>query len=159
MAKLAQVRELYDMVSFRNQIKTLQECETMVRYAQSQGLKVPSHVLKQMSELNAIAHELNDRIRSGNIENLDPRSLNMALIGELHREMAVVIAPATPATVLLMEQNKREGLFGILGPVPLVRRLNVLCGGLLRAVLRNGCRFLHHQRRYFIVQRDGFCIQ
>ncbi len=126
MAKLAQVRELYDMVSFRNQIKTLQECETMVRYAQAQGKKVPTHVLKQMSELNAIAHELNDRIRAGNIEHLDPRSLNMALIGELHREMAVVIAPAMPSTVLLMEQNKRQGLFGILGPVPLVRRLNVI---------------------------------
>lgn len=98
----------------------------MVRYAQAQGKKVPQHVLKQMSELNAIAHELNDRIRAGSIENLDPRSLNMALIGELHREMAVVIAPATPATVLLMEDNKRKGVFGILGPVPLVRRLNII---------------------------------
>lgn len=126
MAKLAQVRELYDMVSFRNQIKTLQECETMVRYAQAQGKTVPQHVLHQMSDLNAIAHELNDRIRAGNIDHLDPRSLNMALIGELHNEMATVIAPATPATVLLMEQNKRNGVFGILGPVPLVRRLNII---------------------------------
>ncbi|WMX13980.1 MULTISPECIES: hypothetical protein [unclassified Aureispira] len=125
MAK-QEIKALKDIVTFKNQIRTLDECETMVRYAQSQGKKVPSHVLKQMSDLKAIAHELNDELKAGNIENLDPRSLNMALIGQLHREMAKVIAPATPATVLLMEENKHGGMFGLLGPVPLVRRLNVI---------------------------------
>ena len=126
MAKTAQVKELYDVLSFRNQIKTLEECASMVRYAQAQGLKVPSHVLKQMNDLNAIAHELNERISQGHAQGLDPRSLNMALIGGLHRELAAVIAPATPATVILMEENKRKGLFGLLGPVPLVRQLNMI---------------------------------
>lgn len=126
MARTPQVKELYDIISFRNQIKALQECETMVRYAQSQGFKVPQHVLKQMGDLNAIAHELNQNISQGDLNSLDPRSLNMALIGSLHKEMASVIAPATPATVVLMEQNKRKGLFGLLGPVPLVRQLNII---------------------------------
>ncbi|BDS09332.1 hypothetical protein [Aureispira anguillae] len=125
MAK-QQIKSLEDIISFRNQTKTLEECETMVRYAQSQGKTIPSHILKQMSDLNAIAHELNHEIKAGNVEQLDPRSLNMALIGDLHRELARVIAPATPATVLLMETNKRKGLFGLLGPVPLVRRLNMI---------------------------------
>lgn len=129
MAK-QEIKDLKDIVSFKNQIRTLEECETMVRYAQAQGKEVPSHVLKQMSDLKAIGHELNNELKAGNIENLDPRSLNMALIGDLHRHMAIVIAPATPATVLLMEENKSKGVFGFLGPVPLVRRLNfitILC--------------------------------
>ncbi|MGH1334594.1 MAG: hypothetical protein ACRBFS_00590 [Aureispira sp.] len=126
MAKSGQIKELYDVVSFRNQIKSLQECETMVRYAQSQGKKVPQHVLKQLSELNAISYELNDRVLAGDTSQLDPRALDMALIGDLHATVASVIAPASPATVLLMEDNKRKGVFGILGPVPLVRRLNMI---------------------------------
>ncbi|MFK7798461.1 MAG: hypothetical protein AB8E82_13495 [Aureispira sp.] len=126
MAKSGQARKLYYIDSFRNQVKALEECETMVRYAQSQGKKVPSHVLKQLSDLNAIAHELEQSAAAGNTQELDPRSLNMALLGELHRDMAAVIAPATPATVLLMEDNRRKGVSGILGPVPLVRRLNII---------------------------------
>jgi hypothetical protein len=125
MAK-QKINDLRDIVSFKNQIRTLEECETMVRYAQAQGKKVPSYVLKQMSDLKAIGHELNDEIKAGNIENLDPRSLNMALIGELHNEMAKVIAPAAPATILLLEDNRNRGLFTFLGPVPLVRRLTFM---------------------------------
>lgn len=127
MARTPQIRELYDIIAFRNQVKALDECETMVRYAQSQGLKVPQHVLKQMSDLNAIAHELNAEIAQGNdMMGIDPRALNMALIGSIHKDLAAVIAPATPATVVLMEQNKRKGVFGLLGPVPLVRQLNII---------------------------------
>lgn len=125
MAK-QQIKSLEDIIAFKTQTQTLAECETMVRYAQAQGKTIPSHILKQLSDLNAIAHELNQDIKTGNTDQLDPRSLNMALIGDLHRELAVVIAPATPATVLLMETNKRKGLFGLLGPVPLVRRLNMI---------------------------------
>lgn len=125
MAK-QQIKALGDVIAFKTQTKALQECETMVRYAQSQGKTIPSHVLKQMSDLGAITHELEHEIQSGNAAQLDPRSLNMALIGDLHKELANVIAPATPATVLLMENSKRRGLFGLLGPVPLVRRLNII---------------------------------
>lgn len=126
MAK-QQIKSLEDIIAFQTQMKTLEECETMVRYAQSQGKKVPSHVLKQMADLNAIAHDLNSELRAGGAEDqLDPRSMNMALIGSLHNDLSKVIAPASPATVLLMETNKHKGLFGLLGPVPLVRRLNLI---------------------------------
>lgn len=126
MAK-QQIKSLGDIIAFKTQTKALEECETMVRYAQSQGKIVPSHILKQMSDLNAIAHELTHELKAGSTEaQMDPRSMNMALIGSLHNELAKVIAPATPATVLLMETNKRKGLFGLLGPVPLVRRLNMI---------------------------------
>jgi len=126
MAK-QQIKSLEDIIAFKTQMKTLTECETMVSYAQSQGKVVPSHILKQMSDLNAISHELNHELKAGGDEDqLDPRSMNMALIGSLHNDLAQVIAPATPATVLLMENSKRQGLFGLLGPVPLVRRLNMI---------------------------------
>lgn len=126
MAK-QQIKSLEDIIAFKTQMKTLKECETMVSYAQSQGKIVPSHILKQMSDLSAISHELNHELKAGGSEDqLDPRSMNMALIGSLHSDLAQVIAPATPATVLLMENSKRKGLFGLLGPVPLVRRLNMI---------------------------------
>jgi len=126
MAK-QQIKSLEDIIAFKTQMSTLEECETMVRYAQSQGKTVPSHILKQMSDLKAIAHDLNHELKAGGTEDqLDPRSMNMALIGSLHNDLAKVIAPATPATVLLMENSKRKGLFGLLGPVPLVRRLNII---------------------------------
>lgn len=126
MAK-QQIKSLEEIIAFKTQMKTLTECETMVGYAQSQGKTVPSHILKQMSDLNAISHELNQELKAGGTEDqLDPRSMNMALIGSLHNDLAEVIAPATPATVLLMENSKRRGLFGLLGPVPLVRRLNMI---------------------------------
>lgn len=126
MAK-QQIKSLEEIIAFQTQMKTLAECETMVSYAQSQGKTVPSHILKQMSDLKAISHDLNQELKAGGKEDqLDPRSMNMALIGSLHSDLAKVIAPATPATVLLMENSKRRGLFGLLGPVPLVRRLNVI---------------------------------
>lgn len=126
MAK-QQIKSLEEIIAFKTQMKTLNECETMVGYAQSQGKTVPSHILKQMSDLKAISHDLNQELKGGGAEDqLDPRSMNMALIGGLHSDLAKVIAPATPATVLLMENSKRRGLFGLLGPVPLVRRLNMI---------------------------------
>lgn len=126
MAK-QQIKSLEDIIAFKTQMKMLTECETMVSYAQSQGKTVPSHILKQMSDLNAISHELNHELKEGGAEDqLDPRSMNMALIGSLHGDLAKVIAPATPATVLLMESSKRKGLLGLLGPIPLVRRLNMI---------------------------------
>jgi len=103
MAK-QQIKSLEDIIAFKTQMTALGECETMIRYAQSQGKTVPSHVLKQMSDLKAISHDLNHELKAGGLEaQLDPRSMNMALIGSLHNDLAKVIAPATPATVLLME--------------------------------------------------------
>lgn len=98
----------------------------MVNYAQANGKSVPSHVLKQLSDLQAIMHEAERDLADGSLDTVDPRSLNLALIGSLHNDLAAVIAPASPATVLLMETNRKKGLFGLLGPVPLVRRLNII---------------------------------
>lgn len=119
-------KALQDLGAFKNQTRTIEECEMMATYAQSQGKTIPSHVLKQLGDLQAIKYDMQKEIEAGNLDNLDPRSLNLSLIGELHKELSIVIAPASPATVLLMERNKRGGLFGMLGPVPLIRRLNII---------------------------------
>lgn len=125
MAK-APFKALQDLSAFKSQTRAIDECEMMATYAQSQGKTIPQHVLKQLADLQAIKYDMEKEIEIGNLDNLDPRSLNLSLIGELHKELAVVIAPASPATVLLMERNKKSGLYGMLGPVPLIRRLNVI---------------------------------
>jgi len=126
MAKKSPITTLKGVMAFNAQMKAIEECEMMAHYAQTQGKKVPAHLLKQMSELQAILHDLQMELESGNLNNVDPRSLNMSLIGGIHGELAELLSPASPATVLLMERNKRKGLYGILGPVPLVRRLNIM---------------------------------
>ena len=126
MAKKTPVQALQDVMAFKSQIEAIEECEVMAHYAQSQGTKIPSHILKQITELNTIKYELEIQLKSGNIDQVDPRALNLATIGEIHGALARILAPATPATVLLLERNKRKGFAGMLGPVPLVRRLNIL---------------------------------
>lgn len=120
------IRDLSSIVAFKNQALSIEECEIMIHYAQANGKMVPPHTLKQLGELQAIVYDINLEIAAGNIDKVDPRSLNMALIGGLHNDLSKVIAPASPETVLLLERNKRKGLAGILGPIPLVRRLNVI---------------------------------
>lgn len=120
------LKQLHDILSIKPQLKGIDECEMMVEYAQSQGKPIPSHVLKQLGDLQAIKHDIEHDLKDGTLDTVDPRSLNLSLIGSLHRELAAVIAPASPATVLLMQKNKRRGFFGLLGPVPLVRRLNII---------------------------------
>ncbi len=119
-------QNLRDVSAFQNQLEAVEECEIMVHYAQSQGSVIPEHTLKMLSDIHAIQKDLELEVAAGNADKLDPRSLNMAVIGNIHKELAAVIAPASPATVLMLERNKRNGVAGLFGQVPLVRRLNVI---------------------------------
>lgn len=123
---MAKQTALHEIPVFKNQLKALRECEIMVQYAQSNSKSIPWHVLKQLNDLQAIEHDLKQQLKTTSVEEIDPLSLNMALIGDIHGSLAQIIAPASPESVLLLEKHKRKGLFGILGPVPLVRRLNVI---------------------------------
>ncbi len=117
--------ELIKIKALQPKLKGIEECEMMLHYAQSQGRLVPPHIIAQLGDLQAIVYDMEQELKNG-AKKIDPLSLNYSLIGEIHHELAKVIAPASPATVFLMEKHKKKGLFGFLGPVPLVRRLNVI---------------------------------
>lgn len=119
-------QKLSSYPNFKNQLNAIDECEVMVHYAQNQGFVIPEYTLKILTDVVAIRTDLEKAAAEGKGEQLDPRSLSMAVIGEVHKELAAVIAPASPATVLMLERNRKQGIAGMFGQVPLVRRLNFI---------------------------------
>jgi hypothetical protein len=119
-------QNLADLPNFENQLNAIDECDIMVHYAQNQGFAIPDHTLRMLSDIHAIKRDLEQAVAEGKANQLDPRSLNMAVIGDIHKELAGVIAPASPATVLMLERNRKNGVAGLFGQVPLVRRLNFI---------------------------------
>lgn len=117
---------LADLPNFENQLNAIEECDIMVHYAQNQGFVIPDHTLRMLTDIHAIKRDLEQAVAEGKGDQLDPRSLNMAAIGDIHQELAAVISPASPATVLMLERNRKSGVAGIFGQVPLVRRLNFI---------------------------------
>jgi len=128
MAKLkhpmAKKQKLKDLEAFRQQVIALEECEMMIHHAQSNGKHVPQHTLKVLSDMQAIRNDLEKEVAGGKAENLDPRSLNMSIIGDMYKDVTEVLAPSSPSTVIMLEREKRKGLAGMFGQVPLVRWLN-----------------------------------
>ncbi len=119
-------QKLSSYPNFQKQLNAIDECEVMVHYAQNQGFAIPEYTLKILTDVVAIRTDLEKAAAEGKGEQLDPRSLSMAVIGEVHKELAAVIAPASPATVLMLERNRKKGIAGMFGQVPLVRRLNFI---------------------------------
>ena len=97
----------------------------MLHYAQSIGKEIPEHILHQLGEIHSVVYGIDLSLQKGATE-IDPQALQLGLIGSIHLALSKIISPATPKTVFLMGKNKKSGVFGMLGPVPLVRRLNLL---------------------------------
>lgn len=90
------------------------ECEAMAKHALSSGLKVSGGLLQRLKALETAINMGND----------DPKGLLMRRLGECHSQLAHIIAPATPRTILLLDSEARQGgLFSFLGPVPLTRQM------------------------------------
>jgi hypothetical protein len=92
------------------------ECEAMAKHALASGLEVSGSLLQQLKELEP------------SIESADTSSGAMALrrLGECHRRLAKLVAPATPRTILLLHsENEQRGILRFLGPVPIIRQMMV----------------------------------
>ena len=87
--------------------KALHECEAMLNYAMTNGKKIDPRILGMLKAVKKNQADGRDAIES---------------IGDLHGMLASVIAPATPATVTLMEDTSRSG-FAFMGPIPLIRKM------------------------------------
>ncbi len=109
--------------AFKPHLRSIDECDMMLQYAQSIGKEIPEHILSQLGQIHAVLYNINLSLKKG-AEEIDPQALHLGLIGTIHLSLCKIINPATPSTVFLMGKNKKSGVFGMLGPVPLVRRLN-----------------------------------
>jgi hypothetical protein len=87
--------------------KALHECEAMLNYAMTNGKKIDPRILGMLKAVKKNQADGRDAIES---------------IGDLHGMLASVIAPATPATVTLMEDTSKSG-FAFMGPIPLIRKM------------------------------------
>ncbi len=94
------------------------ECRAMAQHAFANGLKVPGEIVKV---LQAIAAQ-------GVGE--DPAKLQnapdgaVAQLAAIHAQLAEIVAPAKPRSILLLITEGAKGKFWqFLGPVPLVRRM------------------------------------
>ncbi len=116
----------------------LAECLAMVKYALASGLKVPGG-LAQALESIVRKHSVNPRNAAGpNPKARDPDRVepiasvdasgrweeDVRKLAIIHGRLAQILAPATPRTVLLLENEaNRGGLWSFLGPVGLIRRM------------------------------------
>lgn len=96
--------------------QTFLECEAMARFALSSGLKVPGGLLQRLRALEAAVEQGTD----------DPQGGVVRRLGDCHSQLAQLIAPATPRTILLLDSEARQGGFlRFLGPLPLTRQMMI----------------------------------
>ena len=121
-------------LSLRDQL--LHECLAMARYALSSGSKVPGNLVQSLEALErrlslipALPAQAGDGSPPANKQEAEPPSVLRDQAGQdiqrltlIHNQLAEIIAPATPRTLLEIEAAKENGL-KFIGPVPLVRRM------------------------------------
>jgi hypothetical protein len=123
----------------------LRECIAMAKYALASGLKVPPGLMQDLEDLSTHQVNGNHRGASNSEKSSDPVGQATALNGsnhtvtrlaQIHTRLAEILAPASPRTVLLMENESRSGgMWGFLGPVGLIRRMMALAILFLAALI------------------------
>ncbi|MGH8568325.1 MAG: hypothetical protein ACREXU_09970 [Gammaproteobacteria bacterium] len=128
--------------------RVLRECEAMMSYAFASGASVPGEHVAMLERIAAeraryrahpsVADEeppsSEDSPVSGALS-LAASSVQAAqVLSQIHASLTRIVAPATPRTILLLDQELRKGgLLRSLGAVPLVRHMMLaalicLCG-------------------------------
>ncbi len=102
------------------------ECEAMTRYALSSGLAVPAPIIRT---LEAVRGADAKQPASAPVTKVGSNAATKDAPGQLariHEQLAGIIVPAIPRTVVLLEKEAAKSSFGsFLGPVPLVRRMMI----------------------------------
>ncbi len=102
--------------------RLLRECEAMIQHTLGTGAEIPTELFSRY-----------DAYLDGET-NSAPESL--AELAAVHVELSKLIAPATPAAVLLIqEEGEQHPFWSSLGPVPIVRHFLLLGGLSLLALL------------------------
>lgn len=116
--------------------KTWRECRAMIEHAQANGKAVPAQVLTLMEKLDLRKMMLQDptnsdyRARALDFQQNSAHETEADLMGQLaaaHSIMSKVVAPATPATVMMLKKEQEDaGFFQIFGKVGMVRQMSII---------------------------------
>lgn len=118
---LAQAPKGMDYLGFRMQLQ--HECVAMARHAFASGLKIPAQLMRPLQELLTDSPQEKVKTSSGAAE-LPRRPDELKMLAQVHGQLARLVEPATPRTLLLVARNREQkGFFSFLGPIPLVRGL------------------------------------
>jgi hypothetical protein len=100
------------------------EAEAMARYALASGLRVPASVLYAMAHPDESPAVGGDEPPSSSEPPGAARSPEVVKrMAAVHQQLAQLIAPATPRTILLLSRERRNARLRFLGPVRLVRHM------------------------------------
>jgi hypothetical protein len=98
----------------------LDECVSMIRFASASGLGLPAAAVETVWQLTG---------RAGNVASTD-KAIHRLVAA--HARLARAIAPATPRSVRLLEEQKLDTRLGrLLGPVRLIRQMMIFSSILL----------------------------
>lgn len=99
--------------------QALAETEAMLQYAMAQGIVIPTDVVDGVSSLRSEFSRAEEGPTLALLASCSRRQL-----GQRHQQLARLVAPATPRTLLLLaDHSEKKGLLQMLGPVPLVRQM------------------------------------
>jgi hypothetical protein len=110
----------------------LQECVAMAKYALASGLKVPPGMMQTLDNLskhqpnggNGVIPADHPAEPPAAAPNHNSHNETVRQLTQIHIRLADLLVPASPRTVLLLENESRTtGIWGFLGPVGLVRRM------------------------------------
>ena len=110
----------------------LRECQAMAKFALSGGLNVPGKTVQLLESFEVeIALKKGGQIKAGDSQMAqpppplpDPPGKTLKHLAQIHEHLARIVAPASPRTILLIEQeSEQKGFLHFFGPVALVRRL------------------------------------
>lgn len=98
----------------------LDGCYAMARYALGSGRAVPSQVIESLNALKTAGLDAKQVLVGTTAKPQSP----IALLTKLHTQLSQIVAPATPRTLLLVEEDRQDiSRWRFLGPVRIIRRL------------------------------------
>lgn len=97
----------------------LKGCHAMARHALGSGKIVPAQIIENIHMLEQELKEPALTIQDGG-----QTQSTVARLVRTHRQLSQIIAPATPRTLLLLEEDKEDAsAWRFLGPIRIIRRL------------------------------------
>ncbi|NUM35865.1 MAG: hypothetical protein HUU50_15075 [Candidatus Brocadiae bacterium] len=105
--------ESYDFL----QEQILQECQAMAKHVFSLGLKVQPGAIQTIENFALYQEKKKENLPKPDIQDLV----------QAHAHLSQIVAPATPRAILLLDKDYTRGMSKLLGPVPLVRSMTMLC--------------------------------
>lgn len=115
------------------------ECLAMMRFAFASGFVVPTEVAQMLEGAgdNRAPADTEGQVNAGGLPppaSDTPAPGDLARLAVAHARLSALIAPASPRTVLMMDERRNSrGYFNFLGPVRLVRYLLVVAAACLTA--------------------------